>query len=408
MNIDDIRLMLEDTLLKDYNFNKNLWYKFNRNIIFKFLEKYPYFHRYELLYLLKNKDRLEDLHIFCKMCGHKNHWSKSNGLYHIYCSNKCKSNDPTIKEKISKGNKKVAKRALKRRRQTNKIRYNDENYHNVEQMRQTRLNDVDKNGKNSFQRAIEKGHKTNLIRIGVENPFASKDPKLNGKATIMKRYGHISYTQTEEYKQDMKNRKDEINSHRINTVNHKHGVDYYFQSEQFKKDFEKHMLEKFNTTSYQKSIDYQQKKHIIKKKEHDTKKSKGVFGKRSEAEKRCFVKVKEKWIDADHSYMDENRYPFNCDMYIPSQDLFIECHFSQYHHYKPFDKNCIGDLAELSRLNHIINSPYLTNSYKKEYIDIIKTWTVSDPLKFETFLNNKLNYKIFYTEKEFDEWFDSI
>lgn len=407
MNLQDIKLMFQDSILLRYNFNKNLNYFDNKQIILKFLEKYPYFHRYEALYLLKNKDNLENIHIFCKICGKKNNWSKSNGIYHIYCSNKCKSNDPYIKEKISIGNKKVAKHALQERRKTNKIRYGDENYHNAEQMRITRLNDIDSSGKNSFQRAVEKGHQTNLVRIGVENPFSSKDPKLNGRETIMKRYGYSSYSQTEAFKQYMRSKKDEINKHRIDTVNNKYGVDYYFQTNQFRKNFEDHMLSEFNTTSYQKSKDYQQKKHIIKKKEHDTKKKLGIYGKRSKAEIRCYELIRTKYFDSDHSYYDE-RYPFNCDIYIPSQDLFIECHFSQYHHYKPFDENCIGDLVELSRLKIEADSPYFDDNHHKDCIEIIKTWTGSDVLKLKTLEQNNLNYKIFYTEKDFNKWFESL
>ena len=45
---------------------------------------------------------------------------------------------------------------------------------------------------------------------------------------------------------------------------------------------------------------------------------------------------------------------------------------------------------------------------KSAYKDFIYTWTKRDPLKLKTFIDNKLNYKIFYTEKEFIEWFNSL
>lgn len=409
MNINKIKLILDDSILKEYNFNKNLNYNSNRMCISKFLEKYPYFHRYEVLYLLKNKHNLENLHIFCKMCGKKNNWSKSSGLYHIYCSVKCKSLDPDIKEKTSIANKKVAKRALQKRRKTNQLRHGDPNYHNAEQMRITKLNDLDENGKNSFQRAIEKGRQTNLIRIGVENPFSSKDPEINGKAAIQRRYNHVSYTQTEEYKIDMKNRRDEINEHRKNTVNLKHKVDYYFQTEEFKNRFKNLMLERFDAPCYTQSQDYQNKKALIKQKEYETKRRNGTLGRsRSKAEIRCYELLKTKLTDIEHSYRDNVRYPFNCDIYVPSLDLFIECHFSQYHHYKPFDKNCIGDLVELSKLKTELNNQYLTKKQKDEIKSIIKTWTERDILKLKTFQDNNLNYKIFYTEKEFNEWFQTL
>lgn len=64
------------------------------------------------------------------------------------------------------------------------------------------------------------------------------------------------------------------------------------------------MINKFNTTSYQKSQDYKNKKYLIKKKEHDTKKANGLYGKRSKAEIRCFELLKTKFPNIEHSYYD--------------------------------------------------------------------------------------------------------
>lgn len=49
-----------------------------------------------------------------------------------------------------------------------------------------------------------------------------------------------------------------------------------------------------------------------------------------------------------------------------------------------------------------------TDKNTKFYNKAIKVWTYYDPLKLKTFKDNKLNYKIFYTEKEFDDWINSI
>jgi len=39
---------------------------------------------------------------------------------------------------------------------------------------------------------------------------------------------------------------------------------------------------------------------------------------------------------------------------------------------------------------------------------MIYTWTDLDVRKLETFKKNNLNYKIFYTEKEFNKWFQNL
>lgn len=333
MNLKDIKLMLNDYLLKNYDFNKNLNYSNNKQIILKFLEKYPYFHRYELLYLLKNKDRLEDLHIFCKMCGCKNNWSKSNGLYHIYCSNKCKSSDPYIKEKISIGNKKVAKHTLQERRKTNQIRHGNPNYHNVEQMRITRLNDVDENGLNSFDRSAIKYRQTLLQTRGVDN-----------------------YSKTKEFKNIIHNKKEEMSFKRYNTKKKNHTLN----SSNAENIIHQFLIYKFN------------------------------------------------FEDIIHHYYDKERYPFECDFYIKSLDLFIELNFYWTHGFEPYDKN---NPNHQERLNNWIKSTEEINFKKQKkdgYKNAIYIWTIDDPNKLATFKRNNLNYKIFYNLEEFIEWYSNI
>ena len=99
------------------------------------------------------------------------------------------------------------------------------------------------------------------------------------------------------------------------------------------------------------------------------------------------------------------RYPFNCDFYIKSLDLFIECNFHWTH----------------GIVNHKIYAPYnpenpehqqilqlWQNKHTKYFDAAIKTWTVRDPLKLKTARDNNLNYLVFYTYDEFEIWFNSI
>lgn len=405
---EQIKEILNDPLLLDINLNKNFYYVDNKNILLKFIEKYKIFNKDEAKYLIKNKNNIDNIHIFCKICGNKSNYSKSIGKYRTYCCRSCMYKDKERLYKIGLKNKQNAKIALIKRNNTKILKYGDPNYNNKEKIKQTKLNNIDENGLNSFQRALQKGRQTNLIKYGVDNPFKSKDVKLNGKLTINKKYGTNSYTQTKEYKQYMQDNKDIINNKRKKTNKIERGVDYYFQSKEFKNNLKNHLQEKFNADCYTKSQDYQNKKYLIKQKEHDTKKKNGIFGKRSKAEIYCFELLKTKFSDAEHSYMNYKKYPFNCDAYIPSKDLFIEFHFSQYHHFEPFNQNNIGHLSELSRIRYIINNPFYTENYKKEYKEILKTWTNSDILKLQTFKNNNLNYKIFYTKKQFMDWFNNI
>ena len=85
----------------------------------------------------------------------------------------------------------------------------------------------------------------------------------------------------------------------------------------------------------------------------------------------------------------DERYPFNCDFYIPSEDLFIEYQGTWTHGGHLFDLNSIEDQEKLKQWKiKAENSSYYANA--------ITVWTVSDPLKYQTALKNNLNIKFIY------------
>lgn len=100
-----------------------------------------------------------------------------------------------------------------------------------------------------------------------------------------------------------------------------------------------------------------------------------------------------------------DRYPFNCDFYIPQLDLFIEY---QGHWTHGID-------------NHKILGPYDPFNYEHQlvlekwrakhtkYFDIaIKVWTQIDPLKQQYAEKNNLNLLKFYTYEKFSEWLNKL
>lgn len=92
-------------------------------------------------------------------------------------------------------------------------------------------------------------------------------------------------------------------------------------------------------------------------------------------------------------------YPFNCDFYIKSLDLYIEYNGHFTHGKEPFDKNNIEHLRILNKWKQK-NTGY--------YQSAIETWTIKDVQKFKTFQKHNLNYKIFYTVDEFNQWYKTI
>lgn len=88
-------------------------------------------------------------------------------------------------------------------------------------------------------------------------------------------------------------------------------------------------------------------------------------------------------------YRDKVRYPFRCDFYVVSEDLFIECNFHWTHGGMPFnpeEPKCIEQLNE-----------WKEKAKESEYFRIaIDTWTCRDVKKLKIAIKNKLNYKVIY------------
>lgn len=90
-----------------------------------------------------------------------------------------------------------------------------------------------------------------------------------------------------------------------------------------------------------------------------------------------------------HQYKDINRYPFQCDFYIKSLDMFIELNLFWMHDTHIFNIENEEDLMSLNQLKiRGIESPIFNHK--------IVTWTEKDINKVTTALNNNLNYMVIY------------
>lgn len=126
-----------------------------------------------------------------------------------------------------------------------------------------------------------------------------------------------------------------------------------------------------------------------KKKEYETKKKNGTLSNyESSAEK----KFKKYFINM---FGEENvkqqyftdKYPYKCDFYIVSLDLYVEIHHAPWHNTHAYNKYSIDDNIELERLK---------NKHSKWYDYEIYTWTDLDVRKLETAKKNNLNFIAIY------------
>lgn len=98
----------------------------------------------------------------------------------------------------------------------------------------------------------------------------------------------------------------------------------------------------------------------------------------------------------------DSRYPFRCDFYIKSLDLFIELNATWSHGGHWFDSNSINDLSVLAEWQ-------LKSVFSAYYKDAIDVWTVRDVRKLKTARENHLNYLVFWQNNlsDFKAWLES-
>lgn len=90
-----------------------------------------------------------------------------------------------------------------------------------------------------------------------------------------------------------------------------------------------------------------------------------------------------------YNYFDENKYPYNCDFYIKSKDLFIEVNIGWRHNIKPFNNKDLYCIESLEKWKE-------KSKTSKNYQNAIYTWTDLDVRKLNTVNANKLNYLMWY------------
>ena len=230
---------------------------------------------------------------------------------------------------------------------------------------------------------IEKTHKVCLEKYGVDSVFKVQKFRNQSLDTCIKKYA---------------SNEDDINS----IVNI--GQLKYIKDKIKNTCLEKYGVENPMQTQYYKNlISSILSSNEIQEKIYNTKLLNNSFN-ISYQEDVCFDLLKEKYADCIRQYKSE-LYPFNCDFYIPSLDLYIEYNGSHYHHYHPFDINDDNDINELNRLKEKAeNSNAHKNGKKSQYDNIIYTWTILDSKKRNIAQQNNLNYIEFWNINEVKEW----
>ena len=320
----------------------------------------------------------------------------SKGLYEKFCSHKCNGtynlNAGSIEnvEKMkhtklerygsvgynnmykgleTKLNKYSSKNNYNKIKETKLNLYSDAYYSNSEKMQQTKL---DKYGNSSFVNS-SKCKQTKLEKYNDEN----YNNKEKTKQTCLEKYGHPypynnvkgKQTKLEKYGDENYNNKNKSKQ----TCLEKYGVDSYSKTNNFK-TYIKDNIDSINT------------------KRNNTKRKNKSFN-TSKPEEQTYILLKEKYPDVIRQYKSDV-YPFCCDFYIPSLDLYIECQYGWTHGNKPYE----GTEEDNIKLEQ------WKSKNTKYYNNAIYTWTDLDIRKRNIAKENKLNYKEFWNIQELNEW----
>lgn len=329
---------------------------------------------------------------------------------------------------IGLASKEISEKIVK----TKEEKYGDSTFTNREKCMQTVQDRYGVDNVYASKEVLEKKKQTYLDHYGVDNPLKAKEVREKAKKTKEKRYGSKNYNNINRAKQTNLKKYNvetpfqileirekciqnlhtpEADEKRRQTCLLNFGVEYSIQlpNVQEKAKINSHTvkaLQKQKQTNIQKygvacafqRADVIEKTHSeeVKLKRRKTLHEHGTYGK-SDAEDRCYDLLVTKYQDAIHHYTSE-LYPFECDMYVPSLDLYIECNFFWTHNDHFFESNNPDDINTLNNW---------TNKNTKFYNNAINVWTNSDIKKRDMAIKNNLNYLVFWTEQEFIDWINT-
>lgn len=234
-------------------------------------------------------------------------------------------------------------------------------------------------------------------KYGVSNISQCNHIKDKKKQTSLDHYGVENPSQFSGIKEKIKQ----------NCLN-KYGVDSTNSLQWKKEKVRKTNLEKYNVPNIMQVLTTEKlnkhaqriKDKIINNKPHmvnqiyNTKKANNSF---NISQSEIYIReMLEKVVEVRTQYKSKE-YPFACDFYISSLNLYIEYNGTWTHGGMPYVHN-----EQCNSKLQIWKEKAKTSKF---YQNAIKTWTIRDVIKRETARRNKLNWLEFFTLKDFYDWY---
>ena len=247
----------------------------------------------------------------------------------------------------------------------------------------------------------QKISQTCINKFGVDSPLKNKEVREKIKQTNIQKYGVDNLFKNDIIKEKIKQ-----------TNIQKYGVDYLFKSNIIKEKIKqtniqkygvdnplknKEIREKIKQTNIQKyGVDNPLKNKEIWKKSQDNRQ----ISSKSKLENNFlnYLKLKYESDDIITQYKSKE-YPYYCDFYIKSINLYIEIQGHWTHNDHPFDINNLND--------QLIMNKWRTKSLSdKYYKNALNTWTIKDVEKRNTAIQNNLNYLEIFGKTDLNKYID--
>ena len=340
---------------------------------------------YEIYYRLKNNLKKRPV---CIICGKPVKYT--SGHYAKFCSKECQYSD--LGKKITKDIK------IK----SNLEKYGVEHTSQLKEVTDKRtksradhVNEIQQHVRESLYKKygaydvmhiphiLQKIKNTNLKKFGVEFPLQQLK-KENSEI-----YQKISQTCINKFGVDSLLKNKEVREKIKQTNIQKYGVDNPLKN--------KEIREKIKQTNIQKyGVDNPLKNKEIWKKSQDNRQ----ISSKSKLENNFlnYLKLKYEPDDIITQYKS-TEYPYYCDFYIKSINLYIEIQGHWTHNDHPFDINNLND--------QLIMDIWRTKSLSdKYYKNALNTWTIKDVEKRNTAIQNNLNYLEIFGKTDLNKYID--
>ena len=224
----------------------------------------------------------------------------------------------------------------------------------------------------------QKISQTCINKFGVDSPLKNKEVRKKIKQTNIQKYGVDNLFKNDIIKEKIKQ-----------TNIQKYGVDNPLKN--------KEIREKIKQTNIQKyGVDNPLKNKEIWKKSQDNRQ----ISSKSKLENNFlnYLKLKYESDDIITQYKSKE-YPYYCDFYIKSINLYIEIQGHWTHNDHPFDINNLND----QQIMNIWRTKSLSDKY---YKNALNTWTIKDVEKRNTAIQNNLNYLEIFGKTDLNKYID--